>query len=72
MPASNRKPTSNELRCSETKTKRLAPATKRDLTPAKQLGLGTALALYGRMTEEEGTPDYELTEIQDLSKIAQA
>jgi ribonucleotide monophosphatase NagD (HAD superfamily) len=44
----------------------------RDLKPAKQLGLRTALALYGRITEEEGTPDYELADIKDLSKIAQA
>ena len=45
---------------------------ERDLTPAKQLGLRTALALYGRITEEEGNPDYEQADIQDLSKIAQA
>ena len=34
-----------------------------DLTPAKQLGLRTALALYGRITEEEGNPDYEEADI---------
>jgi putative hydrolase of the HAD superfamily len=43
----------------------------RDLTPAKQLGLKTALALYGRVTGEDGEPDYELADIRDLSKITQ-
>ena len=41
----------------------------RDIVPAKELGLKTALAKYGQKTEESGTADYELTEIKDLLNV---
>ena len=42
---------------------------ERDLVPAKKLGLRTALSKYGQKTAEAGTPDYELTDIEDLMGI---
>jgi len=41
-------------------------SVERDLTPAKQLGLRTAFASYGRITVEESISDYELRSIMDL------
>lgn len=42
----------------------------RDVNPAKQLGLRTALAKYGQQLQEEtGTPDYVLNEFSDILKI---
>ena len=42
----------------------------RDIVPAKQLGLKTALAKYGqRVAEESGIADYELTDIKDLVNV---
>jgi len=42
---------------------------KRDLTPATKLGLKTAIAKYGQLSKENGTVDYELENITDLTKI---
>jgi putative hydrolase of the HAD superfamily len=42
---------------------------KRDLLPAKKLGLRTALCKYGQKEEEAGTVDYELREIKYLLNI---
>ena len=42
---------------------------KRDLAPARKLGLKTALAKYGQREKENGIADYELASIQDLTKI---
>jgi len=41
---------------------------KRDLIPAKNLGLKTALSKYGQLEEEKGTIDYELQTFDDLLK----
>jgi len=41
----------------------------RDLHPAKNLGLSTALAKYGQSKKEKGKTDYELTEISDVLTI---
>ena len=42
----------------------------RDIVPAKELGLRTALAKYGqRVAEESGIADYELTDIKDLVNV---
>jgi phosphoglycolate phosphatase-like HAD superfamily hydrolase len=42
----------------------------RDIVPAKQLGLKTALAKYGqRVAEESGIADYELADIKDLVHV---
>ena len=42
---------------------------KRDLIPAKLLGLKTAIAKYGQTEAEEGIVDYELETIDDIVKI---
>ena len=42
---------------------------KRDLAPARKLGLKTALAKYGQREKENGISDYELVAIHDLTKI---
>ncbi len=42
---------------------------KRDLIPAKLLGLKTAIAKYGQTEVEEGKVDFELENIDDLIKI---
>jgi len=42
---------------------------ERDLTPARNLGLRTALSKYGQIEEEEGTIDHELHTFDDLIKI---
>jgi len=42
---------------------------ERDLTPARKLGLRTALAKYGQKEEEEGRIDYILYTINDLLTI---
>ena len=42
---------------------------KRDLIPATKLGLKTAIAKYGQLSKENGTVDYELENITDLTKI---
>jgi putative hydrolase of the HAD superfamily len=42
---------------------------KRDLRPAKQLGLRTAIAKYGQIEIENEKVDYELKDINDLLKI---
>ena len=39
---------------------------ERDLNPAKKLGLKTALAKYGQIKIEEGTPDYIVKDIKDI------
>ena len=42
----------------------------RDIVPAKELGLRTALAKYGqRVAEGSGIADYELTDIKDLVNV---
>jgi putative hydrolase of the HAD superfamily len=41
----------------------------RDLQPAKELGLKTALATYGQRGRENGTVDYELMDIEELEKL---
>jgi putative hydrolase of the HAD superfamily len=42
----------------------------RDIVPAKQLGLKTALAKYGqRVAEENGIADYELADIKDQVNV---
>ena len=41
----------------------------RDLNPARNLGLKTALAKYGQIKEERGIVDYELEIINNLSNI---
>lgn len=42
---------------------------ERDLTPATKLGLKTAIAKYGQIEVEKGTPNYKLESIDDLLKI---
>lgn len=42
---------------------------ERDLTPARNLGLRTALSKYGQTDEEEGTIDHELHTFEDLMEI---
>jgi putative hydrolase of the HAD superfamily len=42
---------------------------ERDIVPAKNLGLQTALSKYGQKTVENGTPDYELREFKDILQI---
>jgi putative hydrolase of the HAD superfamily len=42
---------------------------ERDIIPAKQLGLKTALSKYGQKTEDAGNPDYELSEFKELLQI---
>lgn len=42
---------------------------ERDLTPARNLGLRTALSKYGQIEDEEGTIDHELHTFDDLIKI---
>jgi len=44
---------------------------RRDLHPAKKLGLNTALAKYGQNVEEKGKADYELMDIIDVLAIIQ-
>lgn len=39
---------------------------ERDLMPAKKLGLKTALAKYGQISQEDGNNDYELSSFNDL------
>jgi putative hydrolase of the HAD superfamily len=39
---------------------------ERDIVPAKQLGLKTALSRYGQKIVEVGNPDFELNEFKDL------
>lgn len=41
----------------------------RDLQPAKELGLRTALARYGQISKKKGAPDYELKNIVELLRI---
>jgi HAD superfamily hydrolase (TIGR01549 family) len=43
----------------------------RDLNPAKELGLNTALAKYGENEEEKGEVDYELDDISEVLLITQ-
>jgi putative hydrolase of the HAD superfamily len=42
---------------------------ERDIVPAKELGLKTALCKYGQQTAASGTPDYELEDIKCLPNI---
>lgn len=42
---------------------------RRDIQPAKKLGMRTALAKYGQDEEERGKADYELKDISDVLKI---
>lgn len=42
---------------------------ERDILSARKLGLRTALSKYGQTAEENGTADYELTNIKDLLNI---
>jgi len=42
---------------------------KRDVRPAKKLGMRAALAKYGQDEEERGKADYELKDISDILKI---
>ena len=42
---------------------------ERDIQPAKQLGMKTALAKYGQRSKEMMTADYELKGIKDLENI---
>jgi FMN phosphatase YigB (HAD superfamily) len=42
---------------------------KRDVEPAKKLGLKTALALYGQKAPEEGDPDYKILTTSQLTNI---
>lgn len=41
-------------------------STQRDIVPAKQLGMITALSRYGQKVAEIGNPDFELESIDDL------
>lgn len=45
---------------------------ERDVQPAKQLGLKTALAKYGQRTQGMKIADYELNNIKDLEKIVKS
>lgn len=59
------------------KTMRLRPgevlmvgdSIRRDVRPAKKLGMRTALAKYGQDEKERGKADYELKDISDVLKI---
>ena len=42
---------------------------RRDLIPAKKLGLRTALSKYGQKENETEAPNYELNNFEDLQKI---
>jgi len=42
---------------------------ERDIQPAKQLGMKTALAKYGQRSKEMMTADYELKGVEDLENI---
>jgi putative hydrolase of the HAD superfamily len=42
---------------------------KRDLIPATKIGLKTAIAKYGQVSEEKGSADYELNDFYDITKI---
>ena len=42
---------------------------ERDIMPAKELGLKTALCKYGQQTVTSGTPDYELSDIKVLPTV---
>ncbi|MDD3792604.1 MAG: HAD hydrolase-like protein [Candidatus Bathyarchaeota archaeon] len=41
-------------------------SVKRDIVPAKQLGMKAALSRYGQKVFEAGNPDFELSKIEDL------
>lgn len=42
---------------------------KRDVNPAKKLGIKTVLAKYGQTEKEKGRADFEIEKIEDLVKI---
>ena len=42
---------------------------KRDVKPAKKLGMRTVLAKYGQFREERGRADYEINDISEILKI---
>jgi FMN phosphatase YigB (HAD superfamily) len=44
---------------------------KRDIVPAKELGLKTALAKYGQKTPEDGFADYQLLEFKEIIDLFQ-
>ncbi len=39
---------------------------EKDIYPARNLGLKTALSKYGQQAPEKGTADYELGEFKDI------
>ena len=45
---------------------------EKDIVPAKELGLKTALAKYGQQTPEFGFADYELLEFKEIINIVQS
>lgn len=47
----------------------IGDSIERDIVPAKQLGLKTALAKYGQWTTGVGTPDFELSDFKDILSI---
>jgi HAD superfamily hydrolase (TIGR01549 family) len=42
---------------------------EKDIVPAKELGLRTALAKYGQKTPEKGFADYQLTDFKEIINI---
>ncbi|MEM7826056.1 MAG: HAD-IA family hydrolase [Candidatus Aenigmatarchaeota archaeon] len=44
---------------------------KRDVKPAKRIGMKTVLAKYGQVEKEKGKADFEIERIEDLLKIVE-
>ena len=45
---------------------------ERDIVPAKELGLRTALAKYGQKTSEVGFADYQLLDFKEIIDIVES
>jgi putative hydrolase of the HAD superfamily len=45
---------------------------ERDIVPAKELGLKTALATYRQKTPEIGSADYELSDFKEIIDIVES
>jgi putative hydrolase of the HAD superfamily len=44
---------------------------EKDIVPAKELGLKTALAKYGQQTSESGFADYQLLDFKEIIDIVE-
>ena len=45
---------------------------EKDIVPAKELGLKTALAKYGQKTPEAGFADYQLLDFKEIIDIVES